>query len=1400
MQVLVARNGDDVAILPESGYWWSDYTSWQQREINDSLSWYTFDDRQMYRPGEQVHLKGWIRRIDNSERGDLVAMRGAVDKVKYRVMGSRGNEITKGNIEIDAAGGFDFDFGLPKTPNLGHAWIELTAIGKGGAIGGRTHTHSFQIQEFRRPEFEVNANADPGPHLLGGTAEVAVKASYYAGGGLPGAEVNWNVSATQGSFTPPNRDEFSFGVWTPWWRYSSDYVQPSYEYLASKTDATGAHHLAIDFVSMNPPRPMAVTAQATVMDVNRQAWASQANMLVHPADLYVGLKSDKFFVEQGEPLEVQAIAVDLDGKAVVDREINIRAVRIDWRYKNGTWVEEEEDPQECVLASGNDPVLCELAANEGGTYRVTATIRDARGRPNQSQITLWVSGGSLPPARNVTQEEVQLIPDKKEYAPGDTANLLVQSPFYPAEALVSYRRNGIFHTERFMLDKPTYTLKVPIVDAYTPNLYVQVDIVGASTRLMDDGEPNDKLPKRPAFAKGSINLPIPPHQRALKVKVSPRADKLEPGGKTTLDIDVRDAKGKPVSGAELAVVVVDESVLALSNYQLQDPLEVFYRQRGPGASDHHLRGFVTLAKPEVDSFAGGGGERDGDGIADDSDMEYAATPAAEPAPDTATVLRGSATGGSKASKKKAPAKPADGRYRLEESKDANSQTGQQQAIAMRTNFNALAHFAPAVETDARGRAAVPIKVPDNLTRYRIMVVAVSGDKLFGKGESTVTARMPLMVRPSPPRFLNFGDTFELPVVLQNQTDKQMLVSVAVRGTNATLTDGAGRSLMVPANDRVEVRFPTAAGMPGTARFQIGASAGKWSDASEFSLPVWTPATTEAFATYGEIDKGAIRQAVAMPPSVVKEFGGLEVTTSSTQLQALTDALLYIVSYPFECAEQVSSRVLAIAALRDVLTAFKAEGLPGKDALIARVDADVKLLSQLQNHDGGFAFWRRGDRSWPWISIHVAHALVRAKDKGFDVPQAMLDRSRSYLRNIEGHIPHWYPESVKRTIKSYALYARTRMGDSDPKKGRAIIKEAGLDGMTMEAIGWVLYSISGDKDSKSDIAKIRRYLTNKVTETAAAANFTTSYADGAYLILHSDRRADAVILEAMIKDSPKSDLIPKIVRGLLAHRVRGRWSNTQENSFVLLAMDEYFHTYEKVTPDFIAQAWLGDDFAGEHKFKGRQTDRHHIDVPMSYLAKQSGDQDLVLNKKGKGRMYYRIGMTYAPKSLKLEPADHGFAVVRVYEAVDDDGDVSRDKNGNWRIKAGARVRVRLTMAAQNRRYHVALVDPLPAGLEPMNPALAVTGELPEDPGAQQGGPKGGSPNRYWWWWRTWYEHQNMRDERVEAFSSLLWAGVHEYTYVARATTPGNFVVPPTKAEEMYHPETFGRSASDRVIVE
>jgi uncharacterized protein YfaS (alpha-2-macroglobulin family) len=349
-------------------------------------------------------------------------------------------------------------------------------------------------------------------------------------------------------------------------------------------------------------------------------------------------------------------------------------------------------------------------------------------------------------------------------------------------------------------------------------------------------------------------------------------------------------------------------------------------------------------------------------------------------------------------------------------------------------------------------------------------------------------------------------------------------------------------------------------------------------------------------------------------------------------------------------------------------------------------------------------------------------------------------------------------------------------------------------LSLEAVGWLLTVLSGDKESAMQVDAIRTLLNNRATETAGTAHFTTSYTDGAEVMLHSERRVDGIILDALIQDQPQSDLIPKIVRGLLAHRSRGGcWSNTQENAFILLALDRYFNTYEKTTPDFVAKAWLGERFAGEQAFHGRSTDQYKVNVPMKWVAENSGLQDLTIAKEGAGRLYYRIGMQYAPSNLKLAPADYGFAVERVYEAVDDPADVRRDGDGKWHIKAGTRVRVRLTMTTQTRRYHVALVDPMPAGLEALNPELAVTGSLPEDK-------KDENLNRGWWWMQRWFEHQNMKDERVEAFTSLLWEGVYNYSYVARATTPGAFVVPPVKAEEMYSPENYGRGGTDVVVVE
>ncbi len=1458
--LLIARRGKDVAFLPENAdYYWQDVGNWYKKGESDYLRWFVFDDRKMYKPKEEVAVKGYIRKVTGGKLGDVEGLGDAASGLAYSVKDPRNNEIAKGTANLNAFGAFDFKFTLPDNANLGYSRIDLSTT---SSLPGDTHGHQFQIQEFRRPEFEVTSKVETeAPHFVGGKALVSVEAKYYAGGGLANADTNWTVTATPTSFTPPNRDDYTFGTWTPWWRgdfYGGGYYGGSSQSFKGVTDAGGKHLLKVDFESVKPPRPYTITAASSVMDVNRQTWSSTTSLLVHPASLYIGIKTPRTFVQKGEKIEVESIVSDLDGKLVAGRDAEIKAVLKDWVFDKGTWSERVIDEQNCTVKSiGSEPgaiatgssAKCSFIAKQGGRYTITATVMDDRERFNESELTIWVPGGKQPPKRNVEQEEVQIIPSKKDFAPGDVAELLVIAPFTPAEGVLTLRREGIVKTERFSMKDSSITLKIQLEEKYLPNIYAQVDLVGAAPRTKDDGSPlmfaNGQASTRPAFASGNLNLSISTAARKLTVSSEPVDKTLVPGGETKVNIEVKDNRGEPVANSEVAVIVVDESVLALSRYVIGNPLDTFYTVRSTGTTDYHSRKDVLLGNPDDVKAPPPppAAERQTGSLAMDADAPM-------------TVSSRVAGGMMAPMAKKAEAR--------NEFKADGGEVQPDTPINLRQNFNALAKFSPAVRTDSNGRAVVDVKLPDNLTRYRITAVAVDTGKRFGKSESNITAKQPLMVRPSAPRFMNFGDKADLPVVIQNQTDKDMAVDIAVRATNATLTGSvppavaggdlaapqkappataagtdstAGRRVVVKANDRAEVRFPVSTVKAGTARFQFAVSSGKFSDAAEISLPVWTPATTEAFATYGTTDQnGTIIQPVQTPGDVYPQFGGLEVTTSSTQLQELTDAFIYLTNYPYACSEQISSRMISIAAMRDVLGAFKAKDMPTKEQLESYYKRDIEILQSRQRNDGSFGLWKRDKEryEYPFLTIHVAHALALAKQKGYKVPDEMLNKTKPYLKDVEKHFDEWYKNSpeVRWTISAYGLYIRDLMGDKDVAKAKKLLAEArvaspGSQGeppasaggqssaiyntkMPFEALGWLLSVLANDTGSKTDVENIVRFLINRTTETAATANFVTDYRDGGWLIMASNRRADGVLLEALIKVRAASgtlavqseDLIPKLVRGLLAHRTKGAWSNTQENVFILLAMDKYFNAFEKVTPDFVTRVWLGNTYAGEQAFKGRSIDSNEINIPMPYLVDQGGTSNLILDKQGAGRLYYRIGMKYAPKNLKLDPADYGFTVLRKYEAVDDKDDVKQNADGSWTIKAGARVRVRLTMVAQARRYHVALVDPLPAGLEILNPGLAVTESIPGD-GGTTGVLEVGSRSmgrNYYWWRQNWFEHQNFRDERAEAFTGLLWEGVYNYSYVTRATTPGQFVVPPAKAEEMYHPETFGRTGTDFVRVE
>ena len=275
------------------------------------------------------------------------------------------------------------------------------------------------------------------------------------------------------------------------------------------TDASGEHFLRLDFDETEGAQPHSVIAEATVFDVNRQAWAGTTSLLVHPAELYVGLRSERIFVDRGDPLEIEIIVTDLDGNPVIDRQVKVEAARLEWKYSKGDWREEEVDIQECTLGSQEEPVSCTFETPVGGRYQISAEVTDQQGRRNRSQFTRWVSGGESPPSRKVEQETVTLIPDKESDQPGDTARVLVQAPFSPAEGLLTVSRSGILYTERFEMGEDSITLEVPISEEHLPNLVLQVDLVGSAPRLDDQGEVVAEIPPRPAFASGQLQSEHP---------------------------------------------------------------------------------------------------------------------------------------------------------------------------------------------------------------------------------------------------------------------------------------------------------------------------------------------------------------------------------------------------------------------------------------------------------------------------------------------------------------------------------------------------------------------------------------------------------------------------------------------------------------------------------------------------------------------------------------------------------------------------------------------------------------------------------------------------------------------------------------------------------------------------
>jgi uncharacterized protein YfaS (alpha-2-macroglobulin family) len=1326
--LLVATRGDDTAFVPIDGY--------ERAQRHADARWYVTDDRFTYKPGETVYVKGWVRWSHDGVDPDL-ALPKVGDAVAWTLSDRRGVRIASGTAPLSDRGGFDLSVALPDNANLGTAQFTLST-------GGAATSHPIAIQEFRTPAYMVSLDDDVAfagatPLVLGESIDMRVEAKYYAGGGLPGAGIHWAATLEPAAYRPPGWDGYSFEPST--YERRRRYDRPV-AITTSQDDALSGQStagLAIDIAALPDDAPAVLSVDATVADIDRMhIRASSRRIVVHPSDYYVGLRGTP-----GTESSLDAIVADVDGNAVrgVAIEIDVVAVLGSERWRDDANV---VDRQHCTVTSDTAPTHCKFARGDiKWAYTATARVVDRRGRANRTAFAIpWWSASDVP-------RDFAVVPDKETYRVGDTAALTIHSRVVPATAIVSIARQGVVEQRRVELARETTRVEVAIAPQFLPNVHVVVD------RFARQATPRDAKQKPlPEHLQLSVDLPVDIESARLEMTTRPRRAIVGPGEQATFDVDVK-KDGKPVAGAEVALIVVDEAVLALSTRSFYDPLPGFFRRVADGT--RALSSLHDISDSTGDLDGAPGFERYS--LDEVGRMGYGVSG------------HGYGGGGS-------------GSF--------GGGVGTIGAVRARKNFNANAAFAPRLHTDANGRATLVVTMPDNLTRYRVVALAAADNRFFGKAESSIVARRDLSVRVVAPRFVTQGDTFWLPVVVQNLGTTSRTIDVAARAANLVSVGGAGKRVVVPPGQRAELRFELKSAARGKAAIQTIAVSGDRADAMTIQVPVYVPATTEAFAVYGTVAEQAPQfEQLVVPKELFRDVGGVEVELASTQLQSLTDAYWYLHAYPYECAEQRSSRMLATAAIYDVLAAFVAVGQPDRDEIDAQAKLDVSILARTQNADGGWGYFR-GMESNPFVTMQVVTALaatkqpvptnVRAAGVAYVEARATALLAKLHRRAAKPPASRDREDStVDVDLAATGLAALAATG----KNVRARVDQLDADARALasypiDAKARVLALVAGVPAEAQRRAKLVAELLAATHETAGSATVTASYVEAQRLLLVSTTSSTALALDALLREVPQHAVVAKLARGLLDTRKRGRWRNTHDNLDALRALRRYFDVYEKDTPAFAAKAWLGGAGYAEHAFAGRSRDRATARVGWTELAPGS-THDLAFQRDGTGRLYYRVGIVYAPARVDLPALDAGFVVRRSYTAVDDPKDVSRGSDGRWHVRLGARVVVAIEATNTTKRYDVALVDPLPAGFEVVNSALAVA-ERPVVTHTQR------------------WDYENLRDERAEAFARELGEGTHVFAYTARATTPGTFVAAPSKAEEMYAPETFGRSRGEVVVVE
>jgi uncharacterized protein YfaS (alpha-2-macroglobulin family) len=1347
-----------------------------------------FTDRGVYRPGETVRLSAIVRKSDAAG----LKVPNASD-ARVEVKDAEDQRIFSGHATTDAFGELAMEVPLPHTSHLGSAVVSVR-------VGGERQAFQTNIllAAYKASEFEVHVDAARPEYVRGEVAEFSARGTYLYGAPMAGASTHDAASRTTTSFSPPGSEGFT----TTDDIFTSDYADTSPRTSELHVDDGDldeggrlTRSLPLDMPGQRGPE--IVTFEAQVEDLTRQTVAQSASILVHPAPFYLGLRRPPArFVSIGAVLRPDVVAFEPGGahRAGVHARVELVSrvwadVAVDEAAAVPRHVTRPVDTvvASCDVTTTAAAASCPLRVAAPGYYVLRATSAGPVVRASTFLYALD-DRSDRPPSLGWSDSGgrgLRLEADKDTYAAGETAKILVGNPFKEADALVTVERAGVLWQEVVHVKGPLPVVTVPIAHEYYPNVFVGVHLVrgrvaaAPAPGLADLGGPD--------FRTGYKELSIDPGTHRLAVEVrGPRGD-LHPGDEVDADVHVTGADGRGVRSA-VTFYAVDEGVLMLTGYKTPDPLPAFAEHKRLAdfgvESRERLAHFVVMKNGERVPILG---------------FEAREAPEAE-----------------------AKASMAD--------KGENGGGGD---APLRADFRTTVAFEAGRVTSGEGAATFHFRLPDNLTRFRLMAVVASADDRFGFGESTITSSRKLMARPAMPRVVRVGDAFDASVVVSSKDPAApgpgpITVDLDARGVN--LAGPRSRSVALSARGQAEVRFPVRATGAGKAQFVFTVRGGAGlGDRVLVDRTVDLPVDPRVAAVYGEMT-GDTAIALGDLQSVRPDRGALHVQLATTALVGIDSAFDQLSEYPYGCTEQLTSRALPLLSLDGLARAFHARIPSGShDAL----DDAVGALLAHQHGSGGFGYWN-DDPEVPWLSAYALWALETASKKGYFVPSDALDRGIAYLRTQlnkgrrrhsqgdgdgDGDDPNGDESSGSSDDESAEAPARAAVTSPDDAGFTEafiadVLAEVGApdpgaldrafetrDSLSLSGQALLLHAMAAAHLRGTELAMLAKGIEQRLR---VGPNEAVADAAGNDMDLDSSARTTALVLRALLAVDPKHPLAARLARGLLGLRSGGAWRSTQENLWALVALEEYRQAQESRTLTADVEAFLGTDLVSRSAFRSASDVDAPIDVPMDRLVK-SGARALSFAVKGGGKVFYAAELDYAATELPTRPDDSGFFVQRLVRAVKPGGLAAAlkelPKTSVSRAEAGDLVLVDLLVESAEPREQVVIEDPLPSGVEAIDFDLETSSKLeatsdfaterlrdqgPGAPGTQLGyGAAFAVAENV---------HREVHDDRVLTFARHIDPGMYHFRYLARATTPGHFVVPPAEMRCMYSPEVTGRTAT------